>query len=125
MATDEELQREFLLSKIVESVPRDFLQDFWKRSFAAYADRFHLVRHEPTTLEEHRLPKLLQDRVFRMDWELKQSARSHGLLVTSRPIAENSWCFTYVVAGDVGLTQSYVPTIGEHQRQPDFVTNLL
>jgi hypothetical protein len=120
MATDEELQTQYLLSQIVANIPRDFLEDLLGRFGLAYTDRFHLSKHEPTTLEEHRLPKLQQDRVFRLDWELMQSARAHGLIATSRPVAENNWSFTYVIAGDIGLTQSYVPAIGDLPKAAKF-----
>jgi hypothetical protein len=120
MATDDELQRAHLLARVVKGIPRAFLEDFFKRTAAAYSDRFQLVKHEPTTLEEHRLSKLLADRVFRMDWELKKSADAHGLIATSRPVAENNWSFTYVIAGDIGLTQSYVPTIDELPKAAKF-----
>ena len=79
------------------------------------------MRHEPTTLQEQRLPKLIADRVFRMDWELAQAAETFGLPATSKPLPENSWYYTYVIAGDIGLTQSYVPAIGALPK-PSFET---
>ena len=115
---------DYLIAKIVDNISRGFLEEFQKRAPGAYLDRFQLVRHEPTTLQEQRLPKLIADRVFRMDWELAQAAETFGLPATSKPLPENSWYYTYVIAGDIGLTQSYVPAIGALPKPAKFRNDL-
>jgi hypothetical protein len=112
MSTDDELCREFMIARVVEFVPRGFLEEMQRRTERAYLERFQLVKHEPTTLEDHRLFKLLADRVFQMDWELAKAAKAHELFATSKQLPENTWIYTYAIAGAFGLTQSYVPTIG-------------
>ena len=74
--------------------------------------KFADVKADPATLSEHRLPKLIQDRVFRMEWELAEAAKAHGLPYTAKPLPENKWAYTYVICGSFGLTQAYVQTAG-------------
>ena len=52
------------------------------------------VVHSPMTLKEQRLAKLIQDRFFRMEWELAGAAETHNLPATSKPLPENSWQYT-------------------------------
>jgi hypothetical protein len=124
MATDEARLREHLLESITQNVPRGFLDDFQRRTVNAYREKFHDVMHDPTALSEQRLAKLIQDRMFRMDWELAQAAKACGMPVTSKPLPENAWSYTYVVAGSFGLTQSYVPAIGALPKPAKFRDDL-
>jgi len=112
MATDEEYLRKHLIGQVVDNVPRGCLEEFERRAQKAYVERFAEVRHDPATLDEHRLHKLIQDRMFRMDWELAETAKAQGLRYTAKPLPENTWAYTYVIAGSFGLTQAYVQTIG-------------
>ena len=112
MATDQELLRDHLLGRIIANVPRGYLQEVERRTQAAYRSKFADVKDDPTTLGEHRPWKLVHDRMFRMDWELAEAAKAHGLRYTTKPLPENKWAYTYVVAGTFGLTQAYVQTVG-------------
>lgn len=91
MATDQEALRQHVLERIIENVPRDYLAEFARRAQVAYVDKFSEVRHDPATLDEHRLHKLLQDRMFRMDWELAETAKAHALHYTTKLLPENTW----------------------------------
>lgn len=112
MATDEELLRNHLIARIIENIPREMLEEFQRRAQATYTGKFADVRTDPTTLEEHRLPKLIQDRMFRMEWELAETAKAYGLPYSSKMLSENKWTYTYVICGGIGITQAYVPTVG-------------
>lgn len=112
MATDDEALRSHLIDEAIRNVPRAFLERFLARVPNAYREKFLEVDSDPTTIEDQRLARLCQDRVFRLDWELAQAAKEAKLPATSRPLPENGWAYTYVAAGSVGITQSYVQTIG-------------
>lgn len=112
MATDAERLRKYLVEQAVINIPRGFLGELQRRTPAAYQDQFQQVDHDPTTVQEQRLARLIQDRFFRMEWELSQAAKAQGMPATSKPLPENSWQHTYVSAGAFGLTQSYVTAMG-------------
>lgn len=113
MATDEEQMRSHILAQAVASIPKSFLEEMQDRSRRAYPEAFLTVKHDPTTLEEQQIAKLTQDRCFRMDWELYHAAAAHGLAVTAKELPLNKWHHTYVTVGSFGLTQSYVPKVGD------------
>ena len=79
----------------------------------AYPDKFAEVAADPACLPEQRIWKLKQDRCFRIDWELMQAAKAHGLAATSRLLPSNKWPHAFVSAGAFGLTQSYVERMGD------------
>jgi len=112
MATDTERLRKYLAEQVVINIPRGFLDEIQRRTSAAYQDQFQQVDHDPTTVQEQRLARLIQDRFFRMEWELSQAAKAQGMPATSKPLPENSWQHTYVSTGAFGLTQSYVTAMG-------------
>lgn len=124
MATDEERVREHILKRVVDGVPRAYLEDFQRRAPAAYRDEFENARHDTTTVPEQRLSRLILNRVFRLDWELAEAAKAHSLPATSKPLPENAWNYTYVIAGGFGLTQSYVPAIGSLPKPAKFREDL-
>jgi hypothetical protein len=113
MATDEELLREHVLARAVVSIPRGFLVEFNERVTRAYAEEFAEIAHKPARLAEQRIFNLAQDRCFRIDWELYEAAKAYGLPATPRPLPENKWHHTYVIAEEFGLTQSYVQRLGD------------
>ncbi|WVX49395.1 hypothetical protein ROLI_024890 [Roseobacter fucihabitans] len=88
------------------------LEDLMKRCERAYLETFAEVSHSKTTLLEQRIHMLRQARCFRMDYELAKSAEKFGIPYTAKPLAENDWQYTYVTAGDFGVTQSYVQKMG-------------
>lgn len=112
MATDQEQLKVHITRCAVASIPRGFLEDFQRRAVHVYKETFQEVQADPTTLPEQRPAKLILTRVFRMEWEFAQAAKTQGLNVTSHPIPENGWSYTYVVVGDFGLTQSYIQDHG-------------
>ena len=112
MATDEERVREHITTQLVANVPRNFLEDFDRRAKAAYLDRYLDVKQDRSTIDEQRASKLIQDRMFRMEWELAEAAKAYGLPTTSKLLPENTWAYTYVSAGTFGITQCYVQTVG-------------
>lgn len=91
---------------------------------AAYDAVFAEVHSDPTTLAEHKLNKLIATRCFRIDWELHEAAKKHGLAVTAKPLPENTWHYTYISTGGFGLTQSYVQKMGSLPQPAKFRENL-
>jgi hypothetical protein len=113
MATDYELVRQHILDQAVANVPRGFVEEFYDRTKRAYSEEFAEVAHKPATLDHQRIFKLNQDRCFRLDWELYECAREHGLKASQNLLPENQWYHAYVVSGGFGLTQSYVQNLGD------------
>lgn len=113
MATDEVQIRQHILAQATASIPRAFLVEVQERVRRAYNEEFAKVAHNGTTLPEQQIFKLNQDRCFRIDWELHEAAKAHGLSVTAKELPSNKWHHTYVSSGDFGLTQSYVPRVGD------------
>lgn len=101
-----------ILSTIIRDLPHAFWQDFRARSRQVYLDEFHEVLNDQNLVPNHRLHKLVQDRQFRMENLLATVALEHSLTVTPTLVIKNNRSFVYVTNGDVGLTQSYVKTIG-------------
>jgi hypothetical protein len=113
MATDEELLRQYVIAQALINIPRAFLADVHDRILRAYPDKFAEVAFDKTCIPEQRIFKLVQDRCFRIDWELMEAAKAHGLITTSRLLPLNKWQHTFVSAGAFGLTQSYVQRMGD------------
>lgn len=113
MPADYERVRTYILDQAVKNVPRSFVEEYADRSRRAYIETYAEIAASPTTLEHQRIFKLNQDRCFRMDWELYTCARTHGLIATANLLPENQWYHAYAVSGSFGLTQSYVPTVGD------------
>lgn len=113
MATDEVQMRQHILAQATTSIPKAFLVEAQERIRRAYLEEFAAVDHNVTTLPEQQIFKLNQDRCFRIDWELHEAAKAHGLNITAKELPYNRWHHTYVTAGVFGLTQSYVPKVGD------------
>lgn len=115
-----ELQRAIILSTLTRDLPRSFWEDIAIRSRQAYLDVFHQVRNDPTILDEQRLDALYQARHFRMEHLLKTVAEAHGLACSATLLVTNNRSYVYASSGAVGLTQAYVPTIGEMPKPARF-----
>lgn len=113
MATDEEQVRQHILTQAMKAIPKSFLVEMQDRIRRAYLEEFSSVSHNLTTLAEQQIFKLNQDRCFRVDWELHEAAKAHGLSVTAKELPSNKWRHTYATVGVFGLTQSYVPRVGD------------
>ncbi|MGF1610810.1 MAG: hypothetical protein ACFCUQ_15520 [Kiloniellales bacterium] len=124
MATDYEQLQGHIIQCAVRSIPRGFLEDFQRRTEHVYKELFQEVLTDPAILPEQRPAKLIDNRFYRMEWELAQAAKAHGLNVTSHPIPENGWSYTYVTAGDFGLTQSYTKDHGALPQPAKFLEAL-
>ena len=104
--------REVVTKAAVANIPRGFLEEVNETFPLAYRDIFEQIRQDGTTLQQKRPWRLYQDRHFRLEWELSQAATRHGLDVTSNPLPENGYKYTYVAAGQFGLTQQYIQHVG-------------
>lgn len=124
MPTDEQRLRDHVIAQAGENIPLAFLEELLERIRRAYNEEFAEVQHKLTTLPEQRIFKLNQDRCFRIDWELHQAAKAHGLAATAKPLPFNKWHHTYVSSGTFGLTQSYVQQMGELPQPARFRDNL-
>ena len=111
------MDKDSLLEAIISNVPKPFLNGLNKRIQAAYLSEYHRIKDDPSTLDDQKGARLLDDRYYRIETELHDAAQEAGLPVTARPVAQNSWTFVYVKSNGVGFTQSYVP------RQGDFPPN--
>lgn len=118
--TSADRQRLSILSILVRDLPRGFWEDLRTRSRQAYLDVFHQIRNDPNILDEQRLDKLYQDRHFRMENLFKVLADGHGLACSATLLVENGRRYVYASMGAVGLTQAYVPTIGEMPKPARF-----
>lgn len=113
MATDEVELRQHILAQVTSSIPKAFLVEMQERIRRAYNEEFAAVADNVTTLAEQQIFKLNQDRCFRIDFELHEAAKAHGLNVTAKELPNNKWHHTYVTSGSFGFTQSYVPRVGD------------
>lgn len=124
MATEEAELRTYVIEKATRSIPRGFVVEVHDRIRRAYDEEYAEVAHKPTTLTQQRIFKLNQDRCFRIDWELYEAAKAHGLSATEKPLPSNKWHHTYVTVGDFGLTQSYVQHVGDLPHPARYRDNL-
>jgi hypothetical protein len=79
----------------------------------AYIDVFSQIKNDPNMVLEQRIDRLRQDRHFRMEHVLSSLSDRHGIAKSHTSLAENSQHYVYAAKGDIGMTQSYVPTIGD------------
>ncbi len=108
-----EKQRQAILGILVRDLPRGFWEDLRASSRRAYLDAYHQILNNPNVLASQRLDMLYQDRHFYMEAMLKTLADKHGLASSETLLAENNRTYVYASIGAVGLTEVYVPAIGE------------
>ena len=112
MDWDERL-RATILSTIIRDTPKSFWEGSRVRTRQTYTDIFHEVAADPNVVPEQRIDKLLQDRHFRMERLLSDLAASHGFACSPTILVENNRHYVYATKGAIGVTQTYVRTIGE------------
>ncbi|WP_156032289.1 hypothetical protein [Parvularcula oceani] len=112
--------RDQILKNVLDSVPRAFLEGFAKRAQDAYVGVYEEVKADTRVLGPQRLFKLKSVRQHRLDFEMMEAAQAAGMVGTERPLPYNDWCHAYAVSGTFGLTQSYVPAIGEKPQSAKF-----
>ncbi|QGM46509.1 hypothetical protein [Methylocystis heyeri] len=100
------------LSMIVRDVAAAFWPELRALSMVTYADAFAEVAADKGTLEDQKIDDLLQRRHFKMERLIVDLAKKHGLAHTLSVIVQNNRRHAYVYTGDVGMTQSYVKSIG-------------
>lgn len=108
----------------IDSLPKVFIEELIKRAEMTYAQCYADLKDDPLTLPEQRSAKLKDDRFYRMERELSEAAKKHGLAITARALPENTHHFVYVVSGVFGLTQSYVQAMGEMPNPAKFRESL-
>jgi len=109
----EDRSRAIILAMVVRDTPKAFWEDLRARSHQTYLDVFKQIENDPLVLGEQRLDSLYQQRHFRMEHVLKTVAEGHGMVTSATLLIENNRRYVYVSSGAVGLTQAYVPAIGE------------
>lgn len=102
-----------IIATIVRDIPKQFWIDLRAMARQAYADVYFQIRNDPNLNDEQRIDLLRQYRHYRMESLLCVLADRHGLVRSLTLLSENSQHYAYVVSNDVGMTQSYVPAIGE------------
>lgn len=108
------------MDTIVESTPRGFWQTFRDRLTAVYEDTFEAVLHDAAVLDDQKLEKLRQDRFFRLETLLYETAETHGMPVSTKVIGDNQHNYVLVNCGGICLTQCYVPTVGDLPKPAKF-----
>lgn len=115
---------ERLRAKILNTLVRDLPQGFWEdaraRTRQTYLDVFHEIDANPNLVLEQRLDKLYQDRHFRMEKLLTILAADHGLACSPTLLVENNRSYVYATQGAIGITQTYVPAIGDMPKPAKF-----
>jgi hypothetical protein len=112
--------RGIILATVARDTPKTLWEDVRDGAKRTYADAFEQVRNDPNVLNEQRLDKLYQDRYFRMEHLVASLANQHGLACSTTLLAENGRYYVYAGKGAIGLTQTYVPTIGSMPKQARF-----
>ncbi len=107
-----EYLRAVILSTVARDLPKQFWSDIREGAQRLYADSYHQVRADPTLVENQRIDVLLQLRHFRMENLLKTVAEKHGVPCSPNILERNGRHYVYATRGAIGMTQSYVPTIG-------------
>jgi len=118
--SSDDLPRAGIVDIIVRDTPKAFWEDLRARSHQTYLDVFKQIENDPNVLAEQRIDSLYQQRHFRMENLLKTLADSHGLATSATLLVENNRRYVYVTKGAVGLTQAYVPSIGEMPKPARF-----
>lgn len=116
----DDLTRATVLEIVVRDTPKAFWEDLRARSHQTYLDVFKQIENDRNVLAEQRLDNLYQQRHFRMENLLKTLADGHGLATSATLLVENNRRYVYVSKGSVGLTQAYVPAIGEMPKHARF-----
>lgn len=109
-----------ILAILVRDTPQAFWEDLRARSRQTYLDVYKQIENDPNILAEQRLDSLYQQRHFRMENLLKTLSDAHGLATSATLLVENNRRYVYVTKGAVGLTQAYVPAIGEMPKPARF-----
>lgn len=102
-----------IISTIVRDTPKQFWLDVRGMTRQAYADAFSQIDADPNIVSEQKIDLLRQYRHFRMEHVLSALAARHGIAKSHTLLAENGQHYVYATRGDIGMTQSYVPAIGE------------
>lgn len=116
--------RAVILSTIVRDTPRDFWSDIRDRAKLTYPDVFHQVRAEPNLVDNQRIDLLYQLRHCRMEFLLKSLAEKHAVPCSPNVVEKNRRYYVYAVSGAIGMTQSYVPTIGAMPKPAKYLDRL-
>ncbi len=116
----EDRQRLAILAVIVRDLPGSLWSELRTRARQAYSDVFHQTLNDPNVIDEQRIDLLLQARHFRMEKVFKALAEAHGLACSPTLLAENNRRYVYAAGGSVGLTQAYVPAIGDMPKPARF-----
>lgn len=115
-----ELQRRIILATLVRDVPKGFWEDARNRARQTYLDIFHEVAAYPNMLADQRSEKLHYDRFFRMEHLISMLAEEYGFAWSPNVLQENGHHYVYAARGTVGLTQTYVPAIGDMPKPAKF-----
>lgn len=110
---DAERLKSMIVSTFVRDTPKQFWMDLRGGVRQSYADSFFKIKNDPNILKEQRIDCLRQLRHFHMESLVSSLAERHGLVRSLTKLEDNGQHYVYVTGGDVGLTQSYVPAIGE------------
>jgi hypothetical protein len=116
----EDRPRASILTILVRDTPQAFWEDLRARGRQTYLDVYKQIENDPNVLKEQQLDCLYQQRHFRMENLLKTLADAHGLATSATLLIENKRTYVYVTKGAVGLTQTYVPGIGEMPKPARF-----
>lgn len=117
---DPEKRRAAILAIIVGDTPRDFWADGLTGARQAYPDVFQQVRHDPNLIDDQRIDFLYQSRHFRMEHLLKRLAERHGVAYSPTLLVDNGRKYVFASKGRVGITQAYVPAIGDMPKPARF-----
>jgi hypothetical protein len=104
--------RAVILSTVARDLPKGFWADIREGARRTYADVFQQVRSEPALLENQRIDLLYQLRHCRMEYLLMATAEKYGVACSPNVLEKNGRYYVYASNGAVGMTQSYVQTIG-------------
>ena len=119
-ATVSARRRAGILSTVVRDIPREFWEDMRARTRQTYLDAFHRTQNETNLLDQQRLASLYQSRHFRMEHLLHAVAAAHDMACSATLLVENKCHYVYASRGAIGLTQAYVPSIGEMPKPARF-----
>ena len=110
---DAERLKATIVSTFIRDTPKQFWIDLRAAARQAYPECYFRVHTDPNMVHQQRIDCLRQIRHYRMEALISALADRHGMVQSSTMLAENGQHYVYVTGGDVGLTQSYVPAIGD------------
>lgn len=116
--------RAIILSTIVRDTPQGFWADIREGAKRNYADVFHQVRAEPNLVENQRIDLLYQFRHCRMEFLLKAAAEKYEIPCSPTVLEKNGRYYVYATKGAIGMTQSYVQTIGAMPKPAKYLERL-